>query len=71
MLLPIYNAESRCLKCGGEDISSQYHSSGPYDCGWIGGCGIPRPTVEHIKRCCQRCSHYWVEATLDSALTIG
>ena len=59
----IYNKDAFCTKCGGVDISSNYHreslgcSMYSSPCSWI--------KVEHILRHCRNCHWEWGEKPLN------
>ena len=62
MRMPPYDAAAICPKCGHDDISTQYRSSGnSWLCGTECFCDYA-----HIHRYCRRCGADWLEAPLDA-----
>ena len=60
MKLQPFDAEAKCPKCDGDDISTHYHSSGesrPMDKCW----NTDIADSEHHDRYCRRCSYEWYE----------
>ena len=60
-LLKPFDAEAKCPKCGGDNISATYHAAGasrPMDDCW----NTVVEDVEHHDRYCRRCSYEWCEA---------
>lgn len=63
-----YDADHRCPKCWGEDVSTSYReNSHAFDCrrhsrGWAStgdDCEVCKD--EHFHRHCRRCSYEWRE----------
>lgn len=58
--LPPLSIETKCTKCGGEDVGINYHDQAHCEYG-CPGRWIER---EHQLRCCKRCHYQWVEGVL-------
>ena len=67
-----YDEAATCEKCGGTDISTQYHratlpaDNGGYDCRLNEPCHW-RVCEKHIARFCRRCSWQWTEGVVARA----
>ena len=60
-VLPKYNPDSVCVKCGGEDVSTNYCEKD-----WIRCPTHPKPNRPHIHRHCRCCHYEWLESPLDA-----
>ena len=56
MKLSAFNPQSKCPKCGHDDIAITYHGYVKY------GCSLLLYSGEHLCRYCRRCSYKWAEA---------
>lgn len=65
--LPAFSAESRCPKCGHDDIGTAYRRSA-YDCPYGRKCGASMGEGEHLDRNCRRCHYQWAEAVIAQAV---
>ena len=64
-----FDPDSRCPKCGGEDVGTHYSAS-YWDC--LYSCSRRNSmTGEHMERTCRRCGYRWVEAPLGEAVNDG
>lgn len=60
-VLPPYNPDGRCPKCGHDQVTTTHYAD---------GCNDKRCSTcdrEHLRRMCQRCKHQWAEAIADPA----
>lgn len=63
-MLPPYNSEATCPKCGHGKSTVRY-SNGRSS--WNGGCSAcsQQGRGEHLDRQCERCSYRWSEAVIE------
>jgi hypothetical protein len=59
--LPPFNPDSRCPKCGGEDVATSYDAD-QYECSI--SATRPKVNIEHLHRRCRRCDFDWCEGVL-------
>ena len=60
-----YSKDRWCPKCGGQDISTRYHSKeSAMDICWCSGIDMQ----EHMHRYCRNCHYEWLEASLSTAV---
>ena len=62
-----FNPDTTCPKCGGEDVSTDYHGSNPGSVTWCYRGDCMGPQTEHHERHCRRCHYEWVEGVLDAS----
>lgn len=68
MKLPLYNPDARCVKCGGENVTSYFRAKGTT---LFGGSRERHASfecpVDLIERRCERCRFEWDERPMDKA----
>lgn len=60
-----YNANSKCYKCGNDDVNSSYHPPSDRACSHYTESVCYGEYGGHILRTCKRCHHEWHELPLD------
>lgn len=63
-MLPRYDAQAKCAKCGHNVITEEYANGKGLSC--VMHC----EEGEHIHRSCKRCGYWWLEAPLDIPMDI-
>lgn len=63
-MLPPFNPEATCPKCGYDLIGVLYQRFG---CSYPARCGVRHTGPEHLDRVCQRCHYEWAEDVLSPA----
>lgn len=65
-MLPPYDPEAICPKCGHEEVTVAYvasHTS--YSSPRCGGTHLTHKYTEHLDRHCQRCHYEWAESVIE------